>query len=61
MKMNEKDTADHAGNQDWIKVVCPHCGYEMPIFCGKNAVVEDLHVRCKARHCKRFFEIHIEN
>ena len=49
MKMNEKDTADHAGNQDWIKVVCPHCGYEMPIFCGKNAVAEDLQDRKSTR------------
>lgn len=56
MNLSEKNAADSTVS-GWVKVVCPHCGYEMPIFCGKNAKSEDLHVRCKARHCKKFFEI----
>lgn len=43
------------------KIKCPFCGYEMPIFYGDTAKAKDLHVRCKARHCRKFFEIRIEN
>lgn len=53
----QNDTAEGKGR---IKVQCPYCGYKMPIFYGKDAKAEDLHVRCKARHCKKFFEINIE-
>ncbi len=60
MNVNTETAADHAGNQERVKVRCPYCGYEMPIFCGKDARAKDLHVRCKARHCKKFFEIRIE-
>ncbi len=45
---------------DRHKVKCPFCGYEMPIFFGDKAMASDLHVRCKARHCRKFFEIKIE-
>lgn len=41
------------------KIKCPFCGYEMPIFYGTSANAKDLHVRCKARHCRKFFEIKI--
>lgn len=41
------------------KVVCPFCGYRMPIKYGKNAVCKDLHVKCKARGCGKEFEIRI--
>lgn len=61
MNKNIKNTAVHAEHQNKVKVKCPYCGYEMPIFCGDKARAEDLHVRCKARHCKKFFEIRIEN
>jgi len=42
------------------KIICPHCGYKMPIFKGQNAKSEGLFVKCKNPKCKRIFEIKIE-
>ena len=39
------------------KIKCPFCGYTMPIFIDKAAECRGLTVTCKARHCKRRFEI----
>ncbi len=39
------------------KVECPHCGYKMPIIINTGAKCEGLTVKCKARHCKKVFEI----
>lgn len=39
------------------KVVCPHCGYKMPIFFGPKAVSYDVWVRCKGRRCGQMFQI----
>lgn len=43
------------------KIKCPYCGYIMPIKRDENAVCRGLHVQCKARNCKREFEIRINN
>jgi len=42
------------------KIICPHCGYKMPIFKGQNTKSEGLFVKCKNPKCKRIFEIKIE-
>lgn len=39
------------------KIKCTYCGYEMPISYKPGAVCRGLYVRCKARHCKKIFEI----
>lgn len=39
------------------KVACPYCDYEMPIFYDENSKCKGVFVRCKARHCKKKFEI----
>lgn len=44
-----------------VKIKCPHCGYIMPIERDKNAVCKGLHVQCKARNCKKEFEIKINS
>lgn len=41
------------------KIKCPYCGYEMPIFKGKNAQCMGLWVKCKGRNCQKEFEIKI--
>lgn len=41
------------------KVKCPKCGYQMPIFIGKNAKCQGLFVKCKGPMCKTKFEIKI--
>lgn len=38
-------------------VICPHCGYRMPILIAPEAVVKGLFVKCKGRHCGKTFEI----
>ena len=42
------------------KIVCPFCGYRMPIFRGPAAYCRDLWVRCKGRRCGKWFEIKLE-
>ena len=52
MNMDQKERA---------KVVCPFCGYHMPIFYDRRkAVCEGLYVRCKGRNCGKVFEIVIK-
>lgn len=43
------------------KIKCPYCGYKMPIEREKNAVCKGLYVQCKARNCKKIFEIRINS
>lgn len=43
--------------RNMTKVVCPYCGYKMPIFLGPKAVSYDVWVRCKGRSCKKIFEV----
>lgn len=42
------------------KVICPFCGYKMPVWLGPEAESRDIWVRCKNRNCKREFEIKIK-
>lgn len=42
-----------------VKVRCPYCGYEMPVFRDRDAVCRGLWIRCKGRSCGRVFEIRI--
>ncbi|MCX4257970.1 MAG: hypothetical protein OSJ54_13730 [Oscillospiraceae bacterium] len=43
------------------KIRCPYCGYIMPIKRDKDAVCKGLRVQCKARNCKKEFEIKINS
>lgn len=43
------------------RIKCPYCGYIMPIKRGKNAVCKGVYVQCKARNCKKKFEIRINS
>lgn len=42
------------------KIECPFCGYKMPILADNAAEAKGIYVRCKARHCKKEFEIKIK-
>ena len=39
------------------KVICPHCGYQMPVFYTPESMCKLIYVRCKGRNCKQLFEI----
>lgn len=41
------------------KVICPHCGYSMPIIIQSSAECAGITVRCKNKKCKKVFEIKI--
>jgi hypothetical protein len=41
------------------KIICPYCGYEMPVFYDEGAVSKGVYIRCKGRNCKKIFEIKI--
>lgn len=43
------------------KVICPFCGYKMPIIYEKNASCNGVYVVCKGRKCKKKFEIKIDD
>ena len=41
-------------------VVCPYCGYKLPIVYDKDTVVKNLLVTCKGRQCKESFVLNIK-
>ena len=41
------------------RLICPYCGYRMPIEKGPNAVAHGLFVKCKGRNCGKIFEINL--
>ena len=47
--------------QDKKKIVCPYCGYSMPVYYGKGAYAKGVFVKCKGRKCKKTFEIKISD
>lgn len=44
-----------------IKVICPNCGYEMPITYGPESECVGVFVSCKGRNCKNVFEVKIKD
>lgn len=41
------------------KVRCVHCGHKQNIFYDKNALCKGIYIRCKARQCRKIFEVKI--
>ncbi len=39
------------------KVLCPFCGYRMPLTVLPGAECEGLRMRCKNKKCRREFEV----
>ncbi|BFK17025.1 MULTISPECIES: hypothetical protein [Blautia] len=47
-------------NKKRIKIVCPYCGYKMPIaYDPARVVCQGVYIQCKGRKCKKEFEIRI--
>lgn len=40
-------------------VLCPYCGYRMPVTLGPKAHAGDVWLKCKGRKCGKVFEIKI--
>lgn len=41
-------------------VICPYCGYRLPLKYGKSAKVFGVSIRCKGRNCRREFMLKID-
>ena len=41
------------------RIICPYCGYRMPILRSPDAVSHGLFVKCKGRNCGKIFEINL--
>lgn len=44
-----------------MKVKCPFCGYVMNIELKDAAQCNGVFIRCKGRHCKKMFELLVQN
>lgn len=42
------------------KVICPYCGYVMPIVILPDAECNGITARCKNRDCKKEFEVKVK-
>lgn len=43
------------------RVICPVCGYKMPIFYDHDAKCSGVYVKCKGRDCGKIIEIIIRD
>lgn len=41
------------------KVKCPFCGHEQKVQHTPDAICRGVFIKCQARHCKKVFEIKI--
>lgn len=41
------------------QIICPKCGYKMPLFYAEEAESKGVFVTCKGRKCKSTFEVKI--
>lgn len=41
------------------KVECPHCGNKQKVQYTPDAICRGVFIKCQARHCKKVFEIKI--
>ena len=41
------------------KIKCPYCGHEQKARYTPNAKCKGVFIKCQARHCKKVFEIKI--
>lgn len=46
-----------AGN----RVICPYCGYRLPIEYSRSANCREISVKCKGSHCRKIFNLIIED
>ena len=41
------------------KIKCPYCGHEQKVQYAPDAICRGVFFKCQARHCKKEFEIKI--
>lgn len=48
-------------NNQANRVICPYCGYRLPISYSSNSNCKEISVICKGRNCKRSFNLIIKD
>ena len=48
-------------NNQGNRVICPYCGYRLPIIYSSNSNCKEILVNCKGRSCKRSFNLIIKD
>lgn len=48
-------------NNQGNHVICPYCGYRLPISYSSNSNCKEVLVICKGRSCKRSFNLIIKD
>lgn len=43
------------------RVICPYCGYRLPISFSSNSNCKEILVNCKGRSCKKSFNLIIKD
>lgn len=44
-----------------VNVVCPYCGYRMPVKFASKSNSVGVFLTCKGRSCKQVFHLHIKD
>ena len=48
-------------NNQGNHVICPYCGYRLPIIYSSNSNCKEILVNCKGRSCERSFNLIIKD
>ena len=48
-------------NSQGNRVICPYCGYRLPISYTQNSNCKEILVNCKGRSCKKSFNLIIKD
>lgn len=43
------------------RVICPYCGYRLPLSYSRTANCREISVKCKGAHCKKTFYLIVED
>ena len=48
-------------NNQGNRVICPYCGYRLPMWYSSNSDCKEILVICKGRSCKKSFNLIIKD
>ena len=48
-------------NNQGNRVICPYCGYRLPMWYSSNSNCKEILVNCKGRSCKKSFNLIIKD
>lgn len=43
------------------RVICPYCGYKLPVYFSSNSSCSEISLICKGRNCKKKFNLIIRD